>query len=71
MHHQGIKTLAPRLCASGVAPDGLIEAIESGNGHFLVGVQWHPEVYEATDAPTRRLFSNFIAAARDGHSQSR
>lgn len=71
MHHQGIKTLAPQLLASGVAPDGLIEAIESGNGHFLVGVQWHPEVYEAADAPTRRLFSSFIAAAREGRSHSR
>jgi len=64
MHHQGIKDLAPRLLASGVAPDGLIEAVESTNGHFLVGVQWHPEVYEAIDAPTRRLFASFIEAAR-------
>ena len=64
MHHQGIKDLAPALLSSGVAPDGLIEGVESSNGHFLVGVQWHPEVYESTDAPTRRLFENFIAAAR-------
>jgi putative glutamine amidotransferase len=65
MHHQGIKDLAPPLLASGVAPDGLIEGIESSNGHFLVGVQWHPEVYESSDAPTRRLFANFIEAARN------
>jgi putative glutamine amidotransferase len=64
MHHQGIKDLAPRLRASAVAPDGLIEGVESPNGHFLVGVQWHPEVYESTDAATRRLFESFIAAAR-------
>jgi putative glutamine amidotransferase len=64
MHHQGIRDLAPALVPAGVAPDGLIEGIESSNGHFLVGVQWHPEVYESTDAPTRRLFANFIAAAR-------
>lgn len=48
MHHQGIKTLAPSLLASAVAPDGLIEAAESTNDHFLVGVQWHPEVLELT-----------------------
>jgi len=65
MHHQGIKDLAPALLPSGVAPDGLIEGVESSNGHFLVGVQWHPEVYESTDAPTRRLFEHFIEAARN------
>jgi len=64
MHHQGIKDLAPALLASGVAPDGLVEGVESRNGHFLVGVQWHPEVYESTDPPTRRLFQSFIEAAR-------
>jgi putative glutamine amidotransferase len=63
MHHQGIKDLGSGLVASAVATDGLIEGIESGNGHFLVGVQWHPEVFEATDRHTRQLFSNFIAAA--------
>jgi putative glutamine amidotransferase len=63
MHHQGIKDLAPSLVASAVAPDGLIEGIESGNGHFLVAVQWHPEVFESTDPHTRRLFRDFVAAA--------
>jgi putative glutamine amidotransferase len=63
MHHQGIKDLAPSLVASAVAPDGLVEGIESGNGHFLIGVQWHPEVFESTDPHTRQLFRDFIAAA--------
>lgn len=63
MHHQGIKTLAPSLVASAVAPDGLIEAAESTNDHFLVGVQWHPEVFELTDPNTRHVFREFINAA--------
>ena len=63
MHHQGIKELAPSLLASAVAPDGLVEGIESRNGHFLVGVQWHPEVFEATDPHTRQLFRDFVIAA--------
>jgi putative glutamine amidotransferase len=63
MHHQGIKELAPRLMASAVAPDGLIEGVESGDSHFLVGVQWHPEVFEMADPHTRHLFHEFIAAA--------
>jgi putative glutamine amidotransferase len=65
MHHQGIKSLAPSLSASAVAPDGLIEAAESTNDHFLVGVQWHPEVFEMTDAHTRHLFREFVQAAED------
>lgn len=64
MHHQGIRTLAPGLSASAVAPDGLIEAVESLDDHFLVGVQWHPEVFEMSDPQTSRLFHAFIDAAR-------
>jgi putative glutamine amidotransferase len=63
MHHQGIKTLAPALTASAVAPDGLIEAVESSDDHFLVGVQWHPEVFEMTDPHTRHVFHAFIEAS--------
>jgi putative glutamine amidotransferase len=61
MHHQGIKALSSELVASGVAPDGLVEAAESPNDHFLVGVQWHPEVFERTDPQTQRLFREFVA----------
>ena len=63
MHHQGIKRLSPSLIPSATAPDGLVEAAESPNGHFLVGVQWHPEVFEMTDPNTRRLFEAFVDAA--------
>jgi len=63
MHHQGIKDLAPALVASAVAPDGLVEAVERDSDHFLVGVQWHPEVFEMTDPHTRHLFHEFISQA--------
>jgi putative glutamine amidotransferase len=63
MHHQGIKDLAPALLASAVAPDGLVEAVERDSDHFLVGVQWHPEVFEMTDPHTRHLFHEFISQA--------
>jgi putative glutamine amidotransferase len=63
MHHQGIKDLAPELVASAVAPDGLVEAVEHDSDHFMVGVQWHPEVFEMTDPHTRHLFREFIAQA--------
>ena len=63
MHHQGIKTLAPALMASAVAPDGLIEAAELAGDHFCVGVQWHPEVFELTDPHTRHVFREFVSAS--------
>ncbi|MGE0439265.1 MAG: gamma-glutamyl-gamma-aminobutyrate hydrolase family protein [Gemmatimonadales bacterium] len=64
MHHQGLKTLASALAPTAVAPDGLIEAAEGTDPeHFLVGVQWHPEVFELTDPHTRHLFRSFVEAA--------
>ena len=60
MHHQGIKQLAPGLLVSAVAPDGLIEGIECPNGHFMLGVQWHPESLVDHDAGMRQLFSSFV-----------
>ena len=63
MHHQGIRTLAPALVPSAIAPDGLIEAAESPTAPFLVGVQWHPEVFELTDPHTGHVFREFIDAS--------
>jgi putative glutamine amidotransferase len=66
MHHQGVKQLARGLVSSAVAPDGLIEGIESANGHFMVGVQWHPEALVDYVHGMRQLFSRFVDAARGG-----
>jgi putative glutamine amidotransferase len=63
MHHQGIKSLASSLIASATAPDGLIEAAELPNGTFVVGVQWHPEVFELAEPSTGQLFADFVEAA--------
>jgi len=64
MHHQGIKALASSLVASAVAPDGLIEAAESPNDAYVVGVQWHPEVFELSEPSSGDLFCDFVAAAQ-------
>lgn len=63
MHHQGVRRLGDRLTATAVAPDGLVEGIESADGSYLVAVQWHPEVLVDNSPPTRRLFAGFIEAA--------
>jgi putative glutamine amidotransferase len=65
MHHQGVKRLGAGLVACAHAADGLVEGVESANGHWMVGVQWHPEVFEANDPHTRDLFRGFVDAARD------
>jgi putative glutamine amidotransferase len=49
-HHQGVDRVAESLTATGWATDDeSVEAIESGDGGFALGVLWHPEE-DATDA---------------------
>ncbi|HMO34408.1 MAG TPA: gamma-glutamyl-gamma-aminobutyrate hydrolase family protein [Gemmatales bacterium] len=65
MHHQGIKQLANNLNANSWAPDGLIEGVEGRNGHFLIGVQWHPEELTKRDKAMQQLFTSFLEAVRE------
>lgn len=68
-HHQSVKHVAPSLAVSALAPDGVIEAIESQRHPFLLGVQWHPEFLYRHDSMARRIFSSFVKAARTYSSQ--
>jgi putative glutamine amidotransferase len=63
-HHQSVKAIPRSLHISAMAPDGVIEAIESLRHPFWLGVQWHPEFLYRTDLLQNRLFSAFIKAAR-------
>ena len=69
-HHQSIRTVPPSLIASAVAPDGIIEAIESPAQRFFLGVQWHPEFLFDRYKLHRRLFESFLKAARRGAARS-
>lgn len=62
-HHQAIEHTADGLVVSATAPDGVIEAVESREGRWLVAVQWHPENLR-DDAVSRRLFREFVEAVR-------
>ena len=42
-HHQAVDKVGNGLIVSAVAPDSIIEAIESPNHKFVIGVEWHPE----------------------------
>ncbi|HXZ26071.1 MAG TPA: gamma-glutamyl-gamma-aminobutyrate hydrolase family protein [Nitrospiria bacterium] len=63
-HHQSVKAVAPPLIASAVAPDGIVEAIESPAHRFFLGIQWHPEFLFDRHALHQRLFTAFLRAAR-------
>ncbi|MBX6320567.1 MAG: gamma-glutamyl-gamma-aminobutyrate hydrolase family protein [Rhodospirillaceae bacterium] len=63
-HHQAVERVGPDVAVDAVAPDGVIEGIESRRHRFCLGVQWHPEyVISAGDA---RLFDAFVAACAGG-----
>jgi len=66
LHRQAIATTAPRLQVEATAEDGTIEAVSVIDAKaFAVGVQWHPEYWAETDAPSRQLFEAFGDAVRD------
>ena len=67
-HHQAIDTLAPGLEVSGLSPDGLAEAVETPGAEWVLAVQWHPENL-AGDPVSRRLFAEFVRAARERASR--
>src|SRR5215467_589087 len=62
-HHQSVKDVAPSLMATAVAPDGIVEAIESPAQRFFLGIQWHPEFLFERHRLHRRLFEAFLRAA--------
>ncbi|HWT29973.1 MAG TPA: gamma-glutamyl-gamma-aminobutyrate hydrolase family protein, partial [Propylenella sp.] len=71
VHRQVIDRLAPRLAVEARAPDGTIEAARvEGAKDFAFGVQWHPEYWAATDAPSGALFRAFGEAARGRAARS-
>ncbi|MHC5305691.1 gamma-glutamyl-gamma-aminobutyrate hydrolase family protein [Bartonella sp. LJL80] len=60
VHQQGIDALAPRLIVEATAPDGTIEAVSVKNADtFAIGVQWHPEYWAESDAPSNKIFKAF------------
>lgn len=61
-HHQAVATLPATLLASARSPDGLIEALESPDPGYVIGVEWHPE--QMLEEPGQRaLFEALVHAA--------
>lgn len=60
-HHQGIKDVSDKLKIAGRAADGLVEALESKNHQFVMGIQWHPEEFALQgDEASKKLFERFV-----------
>lgn len=60
-HHQAVALLGRGLKCSALAVDGVVEAIESESGDFVLGVQWHPELL--ADAACRAIYGGLAEAA--------
>jgi len=61
-HHQSLKEVPSVFKVTAVASDGIVEAIESTDEQFVLGVQWHPEALSvAGDAVSLRIFERFIS----------
>ncbi|HLR64805.1 MAG TPA: gamma-glutamyl-gamma-aminobutyrate hydrolase family protein [Pseudogracilibacillus sp.] len=64
-HHQANKTAGKGLIFSGMANDGVIEAVESTEHHFVLGLQWHPEnLAMAGCEQSKKIFTAFIEACK-------
>ncbi|TJX15417.1 gamma-glutamyl-gamma-aminobutyrate hydrolase family protein [Tissierella creatinini] len=59
-HHQSIKSLGKDLRVIAEAKDGIIEAIESTNENFILGLQFHPEAMAMKYEEFLKPFKYFI-----------
>ncbi len=63
-HHQAVDQPGPHFRVTAHAADGVIEAVESTDFRFAVGVQWHPECfYPAGNDTMLPLFRHFVGEA--------
>jgi len=66
-HHQGSRELGKGLREMACAPDGITEAFydekyDPENGHYVVGLQFHPERMLEDYPGCRRVYENFLRA---------
>jgi putative glutamine amidotransferase len=66
-HHQAVLELGKGLKKSAQSPDNIIEGIEwkdQAGKSFLVGVQWHPERMDFSNAFSGKILQRFLAEAK-------
>ncbi len=62
-HHQANRDIGASFEVAATAPDGVIEAIESKEHDFVLGLQFHPEDAFEFNEPSKKIMEAFIAAA--------
>ena len=66
-HHQANRLVPVGFQVSAVSSDRIIEAIESIEHDFVLGVQWHPEtLLPKKDIVSEKIMGSFIAACQKG-----
>lgn len=68
-HHQAVDELGAGLSVTSHAPDGTVESLESTDGRFILGVQWHAECL-VRQPPHLAIFQAFVDAAAE-HIETR
>lgn len=63
-HHQAVAQVADPFRPVACAPDGIVEAIEGRDDHFVLGVQWHPEDMFHANPQMLALFQAFVDFVR-------
>lgn len=63
-HCEAIITPSKKVIVSATASDGTIEAIELPNYNFVLGVQWHPEIFLDLKNTHSMIFDAFIKKCR-------
>jgi putative glutamine amidotransferase len=61
-HREAVGQLSESVVASAQSDDGVVEAIELPSQAFALGLQWHQELFAATDHPGNRVFRGLIEA---------
>ena len=70
-HHQAVREPGPRLRVSAMAPDGVIEALESSEHKSIVGVQWHPECFILRGDDTHLPLFSWLISEAENYAQAR
>jgi putative glutamine amidotransferase len=70
-HHQSVEVVGDGLRLVAWCPeDGVKEAVEgTAPGHFVLGVQWHPERTYDSEPSSRAIFQAFVQAAAKWHAE--
>lgn len=64
-HHQANRNPGKVIVHSGLATDGVVEAMESTHHSFVLGLQWHPENMAVKgNEHAKKIFTSFIKACQ-------